>query len=432
MEGITLWTILIGGFIAILCGVTFIFTSLANKKKKLHVAYRDPMGGNLIANIMFTIMPRSMILKGMAPKGRPLDVFDVLQEDPYQIKEVEVGKVWSVSYKQGGGDPSEGKAFGMDDKDSTYKKILAYATLEGDDKVAQMKKDWVLWKEYFKIDPKLGKKGEYCRKVTSDLIMVVVKLKSGDLLLYCPVTVHDGTSLDKFLKNLGTVKYIVIGSCFHTNHLPASTKRYPDAKVIGTTPAEIKLNAVDALPRKKLDFDLLNETQFKNIYSILEKEGVAMYFSKHEVMTNSVFLVAYNTGCEVDLIYGHHDSCDCGYKYSFCPANKNRDPQNFMGRIFRYLMLSKPDSPNGKLALYRFAAMDPCSLMSCLCCPSPAPDGSSCTELANFLRHLAKLDFKQVISVHSHLQTAENFKKSLDAGWNWLDNNSLLPLESDE
>lgn len=303
---------------------------------------------------------------------------------------------------------------------------MAYATLEGDDKVAQLKKDWVLWKEYFKIDPKLGKKGEFCRKVKSDLHMVVIKLKSGDLLLYCPVLIHDGTSLDKFLKELGTVKYIVIGSSFHTNYLPASTKRYPDAKVIGTTTAEIKLNAVDALSRKKLDFDLLNEAQFKDIYSILEKEGVNMYFSKAEVMTNSVFLVAYNTACEVDLLYGHHDNCDCGYKYSFCPANKDRDPQNFVGRIFRYLMVMKPDSPNGKLAIYRFAAMDPCSLMSYISNPSPAPDGSSCTELANSLRRIVKLDFKQVISGHSHLQTAENFKKSLDADWNWLDNNSLL------
>ena len=65
------------------------------------------MAGKLMANIMFTIMPRSMILKGMAPKERPLDVFDVLQEDPYQIKEVELGKVWIVSYKKGGGDPNE-------------------------------------------------------------------------------------------------------------------------------------------------------------------------------------------------------------------------------------------------------------------------------------------------------------------------------------
>ena len=358
MEGITLWTILIGAFVAILCGLIFLFNSLTTKKKKLHVAYRDPMAGNLMANIMFNIMPRSMILKGMAPKERPLDVFDVLQEDPYKIKEVELGKVWMVSYTQGGGNPSEGEGIGLNDKDSTYKKIMAYATLEGDEYVAQLKKDWVLWKEYFKIDPKLGKKGEYCRKVKSDLMMAVIKLKSGDLLLYCPVTIHDGTSLDKFLKELGTVKYIVIGSSFHTNHIPASTKRYPEAKVIGTTPAGIKLNAANALPRKKLDFDLLNEAQFKDIYSALEKEGVAMYFSKHEVMTNSVFLVAYNTGCEVDLLYGHHDSCDCGYKYSFCPSNKNSDPENFVGRIFRYIATFKPDSPNGKLAIYRFAAMD--------------------------------------------------------------------------
>merc|ERR1711899_552990 len=126
------------------------------------------------------------------------------------------------------------------------------------------------------------------------LNMVVVKLKSDDVLLYCPVHVHDGTSLDKFLKELGTVKYIVIGSSFHTNYLPATTKRFPDALVIGTTPAEIKLNAVSALKRNKLDFNLLLKDQLQDICSILKKEGVTLHFSEHEVMTNSVFLVAYN------------------------------------------------------------------------------------------------------------------------------------------
>jgi len=432
MDETTLWTILIGIFIVFSCGlvsVELIFSSLTSfffPKKKLHVTYRDPMEGNKLNRIVLSLMPKSLIIKGMAPKTRPLDVFEVLQEDPYDIKEIEKGKVWLVSYKHGGGDPSEGKAFGMDDDDKTYDKILSRAKKEGEASEVQFKKDWEKWKEYFLIDPKEGLKGEYCRKVTGVLNSVVVRLKSGDLLLYCPVVVHDSTSLDKLIEDLGTVKYIVIGSCFHTNYLPETTKRFPDAKVIGTTPAEIKLNAVNALIRKKLDYNVLDDTQLRDINNILEKEGATIYFSKHEVMTNSIFLVAYSTGCEVDLVYAHHDHCKCGYRYSWCPSIKEPVAEDFFGRIFRYLVLSKPDTPNGKLAIYRFSAMDPAGSMSSISYPSPNRDGSSCIELAGFLRKINKLQINQVACVHSHLQSSEDFKKSIDCAWNWLDGKSLL------
>ena len=434
IEETTLWAILIGLFVVFSCGlvsVELIFSSLSSlffPKKKLHVKYRDPLGNNILNQIILSLMPKSMIIKGMAPKTRPLDVFEVLQEDPYEIKELEKNKVWIVSYTHGGGDPSEGKAFGMDDDDKTFDKILGRAKREGEEKEFQFRNDWKKWKEYFQIDPKDGLKGEYCRKVKSKLNMVVVKLRSGDILLYCPVVVHNGTSLDNFLKDLGPVKYIVIGSCYHTSYLPETTKRYPDAKVIGTTPAEIKLNVVNALVRKKLDYNVLDDDQFNEACKILNKEGVDMYFSKHEVMTNSIFLVAYSTGCEVDLVYAHHDRCKCGYKYSWCPSNTDPDPEDFFGRIFKYLVISKPDSPNGKLAIYRFSAMDPAGSMSCISYPSPNRDGTSCIELARFLRKIIKVQFHQVASVHSHVQTSEDFKKSIDAAWNWLDDRSLLPL----
>ena len=71
--------------------------------------------------------------------------------------------------------------------------------------------------------------------------------------------------------------------------------------------------------------------------------------------------------------------------------------------------------------------MDPTSPMSSMASyPNPAPDGSSCIELATFLRQILKLDYKQVASVHSYLQTSDNFKKSIDVDWNWLDGRSLL------
>ena len=414
-------------FFAVFGWIAFkVFGRVFLAKKKLHVDYVDSMAGNLFASTMMYMMPKKLMIKGMAPKSRPLDVFEVLQKDPYSIKEIEEGRVWIISYTLGGGDPAEGKAFGMGDDEETYKKALLAARQKGDECVEQLKKDWKLWKDYFKIDPKIGLSGEYCRKQTSDLMMVVIKLNSGDILLYCPVVIHEGTTLDLFLKELGTVKYIVIGSSFHTNYLPATTKRFPDAFVIGTTPAEIKLNAVRALKRNKLDFNLLLEDQLQDISSILRSEGVTLCFCEHEVMTNSVFLVAYNTACEVDLLYGHHDGCDCGYRHSICDSIKTPYPEDYAMRIFRLLMMAQPASPNGFLASYRFAAMDPTSTMSLISYPSPAADGSSCKKLAIFLREILKLEFKQVACVHSHLQSADDFRKSIDAAWNWLDNKSLI------
>ena len=427
MEFLTFAVLCKTVFIAISGWIAFkVFGRVYLAKKKLHVDYEDSMGGNLLASTMMYMMPKKLMIKGMAPKSRPLDVFEVLQKDPYSIKEIEEGRVWIISYTLGGGDPAEGKAFGMGNDEETYKKALRAARLKGDEYVEQLEKDWKLWKDYFEIDPKLGLSGEYCRKQTSDLMMVVVKLKSDDILLYCPVVIHNRTTLDSFLKELGTVKYIVIGSSFHTNYLPATTKLFPDAIVIGTTPAEIKLNAVSALKRNKLDFDLLQKDQLQDICSILKKEGVTLHFSEHEVMTNSVFLVAYNTACEVDLLYGHHDGCSCGYRHSFCDSIATFHPEDYAMRIFGLLMMNQPASPNGFLASYRFAAMDPTSTMSLISYPSPAPDGSSCKELAIFLRDILKLEFQQVACVHSHLQNAEDFRKSIDVAWNWLDNRSLI------
>ena len=109
-----------------------------------------------------------------------------------------------------------------------------------------------------------------------------------------------------------------------------------------------------------------------------------------------------------------------------CDSMRTLYPEDYAMRIFRLLMMAQPASPNGFLASYRFAAMDPTSTMSLISYPSPAPDGSSCKKLAIFLREILKLEFQQVACVHSHLQSADDFRKSIDAAWNWLDNKSLV------
>ena len=71
--------------------------------------------------------------------------------------------------------------------------------------------------------------------------------------------------------------------------------------------------------------------------------------------------------------------------------------------------------------------MDPTNTFaSKLCLDPPKEDGSSCTDMAHSLRELLKLDFKVVIDGHGAHMTPDEFRKSIDANWNWLDGGSLL------
>ena len=59
--------------------------------------------------------------------------------------------------------------------------------------------------------------------------------------------------------------------------------------------------------------------------------------------------------------------------------------------------------------------------------PRPADDGSSCKEMANSLRDILKMDYKNVVSVHWGLLSAADFRLSINEDWKWLDESSLLP-----
>ena len=54
-------------------------------------------------------------------------------------------------------------------------------------------------------------------------------------------------------------------------------------------------------------------------------------------------------------------------------------------------------------------------------------DGSSCNKMADSLRTMLKADFKSAVGVHIHQFSADDFRKSINANWNWLDGKSLLP-----
>ena len=403
--------------------------------KKLHVEYQhfagsmDTMGFRMMAKLMPQSLLKKMMMKMSAPKTRPLDDYEARQVDSDEIVEVEENKIWLVRHTCGGDNPKDLKAMGLDPTQQNYDKCLEAAKLMGDDSVKQLDKDWVTLKEYLAIDPKEGKKGEYnkaCAGMYS--IMVVVKLKSGDLLLYNPVPIHDGTKLDEWMKSMGDVKYAVIGSCYHTLFLPDTLKRYPDAIYIGTKISEEKLKAANALKKPKLDYDALVESDITTVNEILEAGGVTLKFTKGDMLTQSIFLVAYETGVEVDLLYGLHDTCACDYsKAEGIFKGCDNDPRHFIGRLFQWRLVNKPNSPYGYLPPYRFAAMDPKSGLSKMNWPRPANDGSSCKEMANSLREILKMDYKNVVSIHWGLLSAEDFRLSINEDWKWLDESSLLP-----
>ena len=94
-------------------------------------------------------------------------------------------------------------------------------------------------------------------------------------------------------------------------------------------------------------------------------------------------------------------------------------------RLFYFLTCSKPHSPNGYLATYRFQMMDPYS-MGAMSYDQPARDGSTCGLMADSLRRLLRLDFHLAYDVHSGKSSREDFQKSIDVNWNWLDGKSLL------
>ena len=401
-------------------------------KKKLHVSYDNPIDSILTFRIMAKCLPHRILKKlaisMSAPKKRPLDVYDVLQEDPNEIIEIEESKVWLVTYKTGGTfKPKDGVKYGLSSEEKNYEKVMDAAKLGGNEEVEQAKKDWKVFMDYCAIVPAVGEQGQYLKANRMILNMVVVKLQSGGILLYSPIQVHDGTTLDKWLNDLGPVKYIVIGSCNHTTYLPSTISRYPDAIIIGTTVTEEKLKAVDALPRQKLDYNFLNASDIKSANDVLNSEGVVLKYIKGDVLEHAIFLIAFETGVECDLLYGHHDNCKC----NFCKGQgifegTKSDPEYFLLRLFGWRMMRKPNSPFGYLPPYRFSAMDPTSTFSQFNWTPPASDGSSCNDMAHSLRDVLSTDYKTVVSVHWGIIPGGDFKISINKDWKWLDGSTIL------
>jgi len=414
-----------------------------NQRQKLHVDVKPPtlyLGNvNILPMIKtcFGMLPesarQSIILAAAAPASRsiPRDRYDILREDPYTIAEVKSG-VWKVGYDRenhfmvNSEAKMQGKMLGMDiQQEETAWRIMQGAEGFGRECSAVAHKDIAyarFWDTKTEIQDEDVMK---VAKVTEN--MMVVKLNNGSIMLYAPVKIHDETEFGHFLEKLGKVEWIVAPSSEHTLQLPEIIKKFPDAKIIGSTNAEKKLQYVNAIPRNQFDFDYTSDKDLTEANEILNKEGVQLFYIRGDVVTHSLFSIAHNVAFECDLLYGHAD----GEGFLMVDKEQFRElkTEDAFWRIFKFSQLSKPNSPNGFLPPYRFWFMDASCMWPFQITP-PKPDGSSCKEMADSLRIAINQDFDKAVGVHFNTMDGDEFKKGINANWNWLDGDSLIVKKS--
>ena len=423
----------------IIGGLLALYFLLKKNIKKFHVDI-DPLekkvlGINILPLFIFLMrllpesMRRKMVTKQNAPtadQGR--DLYDCTGKTPYNIKEIKPGTIWQVEYimeqttltnKEA---KLKAKEFGLDPNSKDYQeKCLQAAALFGEEALEVAKKDLETAKYWFNRD-EIGD-DEVFKAGHKPLRGFVVKLKSGSLLLYAPVRIREEVGFGSWLDSLGQVEWIVVASSMHTLHIKGVATRYPDAKIIGAPAAEDKLNFINALTRKKLDFISTDNSDLEAANDILRDEGLQLFSIDGDVCCNAIVAVVDNIAIECDLVYGHHDGE--GMIHLDKETFRKFRPENWSDRLFKYAFISKPNSPHGFLATYRYQFMDPNSLLSLMTLDQPAYDGSSCQLMANSLRKLIKLDFDFAVGTHITLQSKEDFCKNIDASWNWLDGKTL-------
>jgi len=409
------------------------------QRKKLHIDVKPPTMHIGDVNILpaiktcFGLLPESVrhsiILAAAAPASGiiPRDRYEILGEEPYTVEEVSPN-VWRVGYDRENhfmvneDAKMQAKMLGLDiQQEETAWRVMQGAEGFGREYSACAHKD-IREARYWNSVAKIKDEDIMnVAKITEN--MVVVKLNDGSVMLYAPVKIHDETKFGQFLKNLGTVEWIVAPSSEHTLQLPSIIKKFPNAKVIGSKNAEKKLNYVNALERKQVDYDYTDENELREVNKMLKKEGVQFFYICGDVVTHSLFSIAHNVALECDLLYSHHDG------EGFLMVDKKQfralKPEDWSWRIFKFSLLSKPNSPNGFLPAYRFWFMDPSCMWQFQLTP-PAEDGSSCKEMADSLRTALNQDFETAVGVHFNTMKGSDFKKSIDANWNWLDGQSLL------
>ena len=403
----------------------------------LEPAEMKMMGCNLIPLMskMFRMMPtkmrKNMLSKQNAPQpgSQPKDLHDVAGESPYTTEEIVPGNLWSVKYtfedKTITGDRKYKdmmKMFGMDFL-GAEQKTLAGAKSLGPEFEELCKKDLEVLKAYERKE--LLTDDDVKKNMNMYIYMFVVKLNSGSLLLYCPLKIREEHGFKAWLDGLGKVEYIVVGASSHTNYLAGVFEQYPEAKIIGPPAASDKIKVINGFPRNldKFDVNSLDKDELAAVNDELEKEGVKLFSVEGDVATNALAAVTNNILLNCDLVYGSHDGVSA---FGLTKEQLLEDNEELATtRLFRCLLMSKPNSPNGTLAKYRFYMMDPKS-MGAMNYDLPAADGSTGKLMAESLRGLLQLEFRSTLCVHNGKSDRESFRKDIDANWSWLDGNSLL------
>ena len=73
---------------------------------------------------------------------------------------------------------------------------------------------------------------------------------------------------------------------------------------------------------------------------------------------------------------------------------------------------------------FRFWMMDPDMLGKMFCWNAPTKDDRK--KMADSLRKVNSLQFNKGVGVHLNVVDGDDFRKNVDACWNWLDNKTLL------
>lgn len=411
-----------------------------SESKPFHVEGLEPMKMKVLGINIFPAMVKAISLlpdetrKKMSTKqhasskeAMPYDQFDCLGSSPYETEEVKEGKIWRVTYTTenkaltGTKDKKAAKGFGMDwTSEEVKKKILAGAATEGEKALEVAPKDLLKMAEWWKKTE--WKMEERFQTSPMKLNSFIVKLTSGSLLLYAPVRVRDEVDFGSWLDGLGKVEWVVVASSFHTLFLTSVLERYPEAKVIGASQAQDKLNHVGALVRKKFDYNSTVEEELNKANKELQPEGVQLHSVKGDVCTNVLLAVAHGVLLSCDLNYINHN----GGIFDIDQEEFDKYKEEHIAlRMFKYLNCNKPNSPNGFLAKYRFMFMDQTG-MGRMMYEQPAKDGSSCTAMAAALRAALSLEWDFAMGVHFKRMDREDYRKTVDANWNWLDGKSLL------
>ena len=358
-----------------------------------------------------------------------MDPYDCDGQNPYHIEEILQNKVWRIGYNleqfihTRPKNREDFKILGMDPTSTEYeRKVLISANEHSNEAFHAVKKDLKSIRTLY--EKTSFSKEELFKSVPPwKLNMIVVKLNNGGILLYAPVKIHKDAKelLYAWLESLGRVEWIVAPSAAHTLCFPDALESFPEAKVVGPKVAEEKLKYINVL--KKFDYLTTDENDMKTLNELLESEGIQLFNVDGDVAGNAVIcLVKKEVLLECDLVYGHHDG------HGLLDIDKRTllqwKPEDYLARLFKFGLISKPNSPNGFLPNYRFWAMDPYSLGAMLY-NQPKKDGSSRNAMAASLRKVLGLQYTTAVGVHFDRMNREEFKCSIDAAWNWLDGEDL-------